>query len=325
MEYKYQLQRYTGRSSRHICPKCGKRSFTLYIDAAGETINENVGRCDHESSCGYHLTPKQFFETHPAEKDRFSFDTPIKAKPQPKRVDHIPFDMILRSRNLNNTLMDHLKKYWSEKELQAVMNLYHLGSTHDKGIIFPQIDEKGRCRTGKIMFYDKNGHRIKQEQDRITWLHTRYSRQAKKAFNFEQCLFGQHLLKERPEATVCIVEGEKTAVICSLVFPGFIWLSCGGKKMFTPERLKILSGRNVIVYPDAEAVDEWSEKMGNMTFCKSIKMSRLWKDEPDGSKRDIADLIMEERRPIEQATTIGQLCQWLHESGVEPGQVTFNI
>ena len=334
MEYKFRLEKYTGRSSRHICPKCGKRSFTLYIDAAGETINENVGRCDHESSCGYHQTPKQFFETHPAEKGRFSFDAPIEAKPQEKKkVDYIPMSMIHQSVSGNNTLIDFLKKYWSEKELIEVTKRYRLGSTKNREIIFPQIGKEGFCHTGKVMNYRSDGHRIKGGIDAVDWLHARLMRQqGKKASDFHlmQVLFGEHLLRNDPNAVVAIVESEKSAVVCAMEYPSMIWLSCGGKNGLTPEKCRNLKNRNVLLYPDADAFDLWTAKAAELkSICKSVRISDWWKDEPDGSKRDIADLILEEkenqRKEKEKAITIGEVCQWLHESGIKPRQVTFNI
>ena len=42
--------------SRHTCPNCGdKRSFTYYVDESGTPLHPSVGRCNHESSCGYLL------------------------------------------------------------------------------------------------------------------------------------------------------------------------------------------------------------------------------------------------------------------------------
>ena len=124
---------------------------------------------------------------------------------------------------------------------------------------------------------------------------------------------------------VCLTEGEKTAVICSMVFPQFVWVSCGGQGMLTAERCKPLANRDVIVYADADAVAEWSEKIKSFTFCRSIHLSDWAKDEPQGSKRDIADLIMNERKPLGKPTTIGDICQWMAELGIPPGRVTFNL
>ena len=63
---RYHLQKYAGISSRHTCPACERpRCFTLYIDDNGNILHPTVGRCDHESSCGYHRTPRQHFHDHP--------------------------------------------------------------------------------------------------------------------------------------------------------------------------------------------------------------------------------------------------------------------
>ena len=62
----YRLEKYHGTASRHRCPHCNRpRCFTLYVDAQGRPLHPTVGRCDHESSCAYHYTPRQFFADHP--------------------------------------------------------------------------------------------------------------------------------------------------------------------------------------------------------------------------------------------------------------------
>ena len=62
----YSLQKYKGTSTRHTCPNCGdRRSFAYYVDESGTPLHPSVGRCNHESGCGYHYTPKQYFHDHP--------------------------------------------------------------------------------------------------------------------------------------------------------------------------------------------------------------------------------------------------------------------
>ena len=59
----YSLQKYKGTATRHTCPNCGdKRSFTCYVDESGMPLHPSVGRCNHESSCGYHYTPWEYNE-----------------------------------------------------------------------------------------------------------------------------------------------------------------------------------------------------------------------------------------------------------------------
>ena len=67
-EYRFHLQKYiAGRNTKHTCPQCGrKRCFVRYVDEEGKIeLPDYVGRCDHEDSCGYHYTPKDFFRDNP--------------------------------------------------------------------------------------------------------------------------------------------------------------------------------------------------------------------------------------------------------------------
>lgn len=329
MEYTYSLQKYTGRNSRHTCPACGRKfCFTLYVDAAGNPLAEDVGRCEHRNSCGYEKTPKMYFDESPTDYKAFR-PTPM---PQPKKeekTDYIPFSLIQQSESTNNTLMDYLRKYFTDEALNKITTDYHLGSTKKREIIFPQIDCLGMCRTGKIMDYDKEGHRIKGKIDMVDWAHSRFMKKQGKVssdFHLKQCLFGEHILPKRPNDIVCLVEGEKTAILCSMVFPSFVWLSTGGEKMFKKDMCSSLINRNVIVYPDANAVDEWKFKAGDvLADCQSYIFSDWHKNEPQGSKRDIADLILQERKPLEKITTVGDVCQWMQELEIPKGRVTFNV
>ena len=328
-KYKYQLQKYTGRNSRHTCPACGRPNcFVLYVDVMGNPLSNDVGRCEHRNSCGYEKTPKMFFDEHPQATGLSMMRSQQHQKQEPN-TDYIPFDLIQRSESTNNNLMRYLGKFFPQSDLKRVTKVYHLGSTRKGEIIFPEIDMQGRCRTGKIMQYGEDGHRVKKERDAVDWLHARYMRQhGKKAIDFHltQCLFGEHLLAERPDDMVALTESEKSAIIAAMVFPDFVWVSCGGKYGFKPYLCMPLARRNVLVYADADAADEWRGRMAQLTFCKSIRLSDWSKGEPQGSKRDIADLILEaKKREQVKPTTMGDVCSWLHELEIPPERVTFNI
>lgn len=327
MEYTYSLKKYTGRNSRLDCPYCGRpHCFTPYVDGIGNIISQSCGRCDHESSCGVHITPKMYFEQHP-DKHKDWKPQPI-VKIEQSKTDYIPFSLIQKSESMNNSLMRYLSKFFIQEDLKKATVAYHLGSTTKGEIIFPQIDRLGMCRTGKVMQYGIDGHRIKGAIDMIDWLHSRLmKKQGKTAsdFHLKQCLFGEHILPKRPDDIICLTEGEKSAVIASMVFPQFVWVSCGGKKGLTPERCRALTGRNVIVYSDADAVVEWAEKIKRLDYCRSIRLSDWAKDEAQGSKRDIADVIMEQRKIVDKPTTIGDICRWMAEVGIYKGRVTINI
>ncbi|WP_373799116.1 DUF6371 domain-containing protein [Bacteroides heparinolyticus] len=329
--YKWQLQKYSGRNSRHTCPACGRPDcFVFYVDAMGNPLASDVGRCEHRNSCGYEKTPKMFFDEHPQEKERNEYRPVLpQHQKQETKTDYIPFDLIQRSESTGNNLMRYLGKFFPLPDLRRLTKAYHLGSTRKGEIIFPEIDIQGRCRTGKIMQYGEDGHRVKNERDAVDWLHARYMRQQEKKasdFHLKQCLFGEHLLTERPDEIVALTESEKSAIICALVFPDFVWVSCGGKHGLKPDLCKPLAGRNILVYADADAANEWREKIAQLTFCKSIRLSDWSKGEPQGSKQDIADLILEEqKRKQVKPTTVGDVCRWMAELDIPKGRITFNV
>ena len=71
-QYRYQLERYRGRSTRHVCPQCGRKNvFTRYVDTENNNIyiSDNVGKCNRLDKCGYHYTPHQYFTDNPWKRD----------------------------------------------------------------------------------------------------------------------------------------------------------------------------------------------------------------------------------------------------------------
>lgn len=57
------LEKYrSGGRNRYKCPQCGvAKTFARYVDEQGKYFADHVGRCNRESNCGYHFTPKQFW------------------------------------------------------------------------------------------------------------------------------------------------------------------------------------------------------------------------------------------------------------------------
>ena len=86
MEYKYHLQKYAGTASRHTCPACGRpRCFTMYVDDNNEPLDPAVGKCDHDSSCGYHYTPREYYRDHPDWKQDWREPKRQFVKPKPQQ------------------------------------------------------------------------------------------------------------------------------------------------------------------------------------------------------------------------------------------------
>lgn len=301
------LEKYSGRASRHKCPKCGDpHSFAYYLDGnTGQPIDKTVGRCNHESSCGYHYTPKQFFIDNPTERERHKEVMVQSLSPrQKKEIGYIPFSYVERSVSYNSSFVHFLCGLFDRYSLESpiierLMQDYALGATKDGSVIYWQIDTKGRVRTGKVMKYNpETGHRIK-DAGGINWVHAIMKKQKllPDDYNLVQCLFGEHLLRIYPDRVVALVESEKSALIGAGVFPEYVWLATGGKSQLSTDKLKILKGRTVIMFPDVDGFEYWTSKSKEVEAigCKVIVSDLLEKnatEEDRENKIDIADWLI---------------------------------
>jgi hypothetical protein len=301
IEYKYKLEPYKGMNTRYKCPSCQQKdkTFSLYIDTdTGEHIHPAVGRCNRESNCGHHYTPKQYFQDN-----NVSFDTlqpketkPRPVTPQPKPVSLIPAEKLKGSLKgyESNHFVIYLIDLFGIKVTNDLVGKYFIGtSKHWNGAsVFWQIDTQGKVRTGKIMLYNPlTGKRVKEPFNHITWVHTRLNQLD---YALQQCFFGEHLLidKSRP---VAIVESEKTAVIASAYLPEFIWLAAGNADGLNASKCSILKGRTVLLFPDLNAFDKWKKRAEGFSHIASFQISDLLEKSASEEERrnglDIADYL----------------------------------
>lgn len=301
--YRYELEKYSGSKTRFECPKCENKSntFVRYVDNEnGEYIDDEVGRCNREDKCGYHLKPQQFFEkngkgfvnnigSHGLRSAKKVVDSPPKT--------YIPREIYDESMPpARNNFLAYLRTSFGDKAVMKLRETYRIGSSeHWEGAtVFWQIDSMEMIRTGKILLYDRNtGRRIKQPYNHISWVHS-----SKNLPNFElkQCLFGEHLLVGN-NMPVGIVESEKTAIICSHFIPNKIWLATGGKGNLKADLFENLKDRNVTFYPDLGAYETWKEKIKNeLTFIpqryidSTLENCATEQERIDGL--DIADFLL---------------------------------
>lgn len=202
--------------------------------------------------------------------------------------------------------------------MQRVAQMYHIGSTKSGWVIYWQIDRSGQCRTGKAMKYQPNGHRDKSKLPdgrnayTMDWVHSIMMRRGLLPDTFEptQCLFGEHLIdaEGNTSKTIAIVEAEKTALICAMLYPDLVWLATGGKSQLN-DRLNVLAGRNVLFFPDIDGHDYWTDKVMSLTNCKakvSDVVLRLATDEDKANQVDIADILLREVQKHPQRITSAQ-------------------
>jgi hypothetical protein len=303
-EFKYILEPYKGMNTRYRCPSCQQRdkTFSLYIDTeTGEHIHPTVGRCNRESNCGYHYTPKQYFQDN-----NISFDTPQPkaykprpVTPQPKPVLFIPVEVFKASLNPKAFETNHFVKFLIdlfgvEVASQLVSRYFIATSKHWNGAtVFWQIDKQGKIRTGKIMLYSPTtGKRVKEPFNHINWVHKALKQSE---FELRQCLFGEHLLNDKTKP-VAIVESEKTAVIASVYLPQFVWVAVGSLTNLNAEKCSILKGRTVTLFPDLNGFDKWSNKAKELSHLAIFTVSDLLERKATEAEKkqgfDLADYLI---------------------------------
>jgi hypothetical protein len=147
------------------------------------------------------------------------------------------------------------------------------------------------------MQYDSaSGRRVKgktKESAHITWVHTKLNIPNE---NIKKCLFGEHLINEEPRKPIALVESEKSAIIASLFFPHFIWLATGGLGNLTFEKLKPLTSRKIVLFPDLGALKLWQEKAKYLGQWYDITISDYLElnatEDEKANKYDIADYLL---------------------------------
>ena len=173
-----------------------------------------------------------------------------------------------------------------ERPVRRVYDDYRLGATRDGGVIFWQIGIDGHVRAGKIMHYGADGHR----RGHPGWVHAELKRRGVYAPDYQppKCLFGEHLLAARPTDVVCLVESEKTAVVCAARYPQCLWLATGGCAMLSADRLGCLAERRVLVWPDSGMLATWREHLQPVQGLRYTLVDSLERYPPN---TDLADLL----------------------------------
>jgi hypothetical protein len=253
MSYKYHLDK---SSKKFPCPNCQKKTLVRYVDnETKQYLEHHIGRCDRESKCAYHFSPKG---------NALVSVLPVEYKPvEPIYHDHDIMGEFGKN-HMNNNFIKYLLTIFDPVDVKEAIEKYCIGtSSHWKGAtVFLQVDREINIHAGKVMLYDKKtGKRVKKPFNCITWLH-RVLRI--NDFVLQQCLFGLHNLYDSKIKTIGIVESEKTAIIMSIYRRDIIWMATGSKANFKAELLKPLKGRKIIAFPDKSEFEDWNVKAAKL-------------------------------------------------------------
>lgn len=338
--HRYSLEK---GSKKHLCPGCNKKTFVLYIDTeTGDYLPEQYGRCDRESNCSYHLNPyldgyaKAIQEQEQGNRSELPNNWKPQRKkaipqpePQPVFFDFETFKQTLQpERYENNTFIQNLfyrvQFPFEADEVTKVIQLYRLGTVSNGyragANTFPFIDIKGNVRAVQVKQFDEQNHTtgtdflhsiIEKHHTRNNkplpeWLEA-YTKQDKRI----SCLFGEHLLSKYHSNPIALVEAPKTAVYGTLYFglpetpESLIWLAVYNKSSFSFDKLKVLQGRFVYVFPDlskdGNTFKEWETKakeyenrLPGTRFIFSDLLEQLAPERDKSEGNDLADYLIKQ-------------------------------
>jgi hypothetical protein len=321
------MHRYTLEkgSKKHYCPRCNRKRFVRYVDTeTGNYLPKVYGRCDREVSCTYHFNP--YTDGYGREsKGRSLFVSKYSTTWRPKEVirtvqrneELVYFDFETFRKTLGNyeqnvfiqNLLHAVPFPFGIQEVERVIELYRLGTItkgyRSGGVTFPFIDRNGNVRAIQVKTFDEKNHTtgtdflhsiIQKDLEREgtaspPWLEP-YCKQEKKV----SCLFGEHLLSKYPGNPVALVEAPKTAIYGTLYlgYPrtseDLIWLAVYNKSSLTFDRVKVLKGRTVLVFPDLSA--------DGQTFREWETKAKGFGGKLSGTRFKVSNLI-EQASPIE--------------------------
>lgn len=341
--YRYSLEKGSKKHYCPNCNK--KTFVRYIDTETGYYLPEQYGRCDRENKCSYHLNPyldgyakaiwqqeqkvtgvtkvtvpkKLFFRTQPKPQPTpepvfFDFET-FKQTLQPERYAKNTFIQNLFYRVQFPFEVDEVTKVIQLYRLGTVVNGYRAGAN-----TFPFIDIKGNVRAVQVKQFDEQNHttgtdflhsiiekhHARNNKPLPEWLEA-YTRQDK----LISCLFGEHLLSKYHSNPVALVEAPKTAVYGTLYF-GFpeqptnlLWLAVYNKSSFSFDKLKVLQGRFVYVFPDlskdGNTFKEWETKakeyesrLPGTRFIFSDLLEQLAPERDKSEGNDLADYLIKQ-------------------------------
>lgn len=109
--------------------------------------------------------------------------------------------------------------------------------------------------------------------------------------------FGEKLIRDANlKSKIGIVESEKTAIVCSIIYPEFIWIATGSKNNLNLKRFSPLLGYDCTLFPDRDGLTgdgNWQAKAEELAkIGHHIKIDTTLSRYPGETHDDLADIIV---------------------------------
>jgi len=221
-------------------------------------------------------------------------------------------------------LLHNVKHPFTKNDITKIIELYRVGTISNNyragAITFPFIDINNNVRAIQVKEFDKGNHTKHKGTDFLHSMIERHYKRKEKPVpkwieNYNKndlkvsCLFGEHLLKKYPNNPIALVEAPKTAIYGSLYFGlptdsnSFIWLAVYNKSSLNLDKVKVLEGRKVVLFPDLskdgntfnlwnDKAKEFNKSLKNTNFKTTDLLERLATTEQKKEGLDIADVLI---------------------------------
>ena len=312
----------TGGENRCHCFACGRGGSVIDYVMAKEGVDFRgacellgrafgVGERDFSGSAG-----SSSLSSISSLSSSSSLSSPSK---EPGRVapSYIPLSWLAPLVSAENSFCRCLMQMFDRHLVEHLAEEYLLGcydnGRHEDCVLFPSIDVEGRVHNVKVQHYctDPASPQFAHSDKRCCyWLGTTLAREGVVVPPLDEdgqpcevvfdndCLFGEHLLRRYPGQVVALVESPKNALVGAAVQPDYLWIATGNKSMLKRSLMERLRGRQVMVFPDRDAIGEWSERLHAMRDLATFSVSDFCERHAaaDQLKYDIADFVVEQWR-----------------------------
>ncbi len=298
------------RSDKHPSVKFYKNATGeyFYLDFAGESFD-----CIGMWATAYNVTNSE------ACKQIANFlqlqttpdpPPPTHHEPEPpKPKQYLDVSELVSSCNpkhyLNNNLVKWLGTIVGNDVATDVALRYYVGTSHKTiygagATVFWCVDGSG-VRYAKVVQYDPATGKRNRDFEK-PFLQPKHHN----GKGLSPCFFGEHLIQDAPaEQIICIVESEKTALLCSIVLPSFLWISSSGANGITIEKMQSLKSRTVYLVVDSDTDGRKGYQRANEKLTKAGVQTKIVDLFPNrNDKTDLCDFIVSEQQaqPEQYAT-----------------------
>ena len=229
---------------------------------------------------------------------------PHRHEPEPPKVkQYIEIPELVSSCNpkhyQNNNLVKWLGTILGTAAATDVALRYYVGTSHKTvygtgAAVFWYVDIAG-IRYAKVVQYDPASGKRNRDFEK-PFLQPKHHN----GKGLTPCFFGEHLIQDAPESQiVCIVESEKTALICSIFCPSFLWIASGGTNGISSEKAQCLKNRTVYLVVDSDTDGRKGYQRASEKLTKAGIQNRVIDLFPSrNDKTDLCDFIVSELSQI---------------------------